>query len=88
MLICGSVRRAGERLRITAHLIDGATGCYLWSESVDAVTTDVFAAQERVADAIVKKLEPSWVTIGWPSDRDGRRRTSRHTTCTSRAGIT
>src|SRR5580765_8730784 len=58
MLICGSVRRAGERLRITAHVIDGATGCYLWSESVDAVTTDVFAAQERVADAIVKKLEP------------------------------
>jgi len=58
MVICGSVRRAGERLRITAHVIDGATGCYLWSESVDAVTTDVFAAQERVADAIVKKLEP------------------------------
>jgi serine/threonine-protein kinase len=58
MLICGSVRRAGERLRITTHLIDGASGCYLWSESVDAVTSDVFAAQERVADAIVKKLEP------------------------------
>src|SRR5205085_8079431 len=34
------------------------TGCYLWSESVDALAADVFSAQERVAEAIVKKLEP------------------------------
>ena len=58
MIIGGSVRRSGERLRVTAQLVDGASGCYLWSESVDAVTTDVFAAQERVAEAIVRKLEP------------------------------
>jgi serine/threonine-protein kinase len=59
MIIGGSVRRSGERLRVTAQLMDGASGCYLWSESVDAVTTDVFAAQERVADTIVKKIEPA-----------------------------
>ena len=58
MIIGGSVRRSGERLRVTAQLIDGASGCYLWSESVDAETRDVFAAQERVADTIVKKIEP------------------------------
>jgi TolB-like protein/Tfp pilus assembly protein PilF len=58
MIIGGSVRRAGDRLRVIAQLVDGASGCYLWSESVDALTTDGFAAQERVADAIVRKLEP------------------------------
>jgi serine/threonine-protein kinase len=58
LVICGSVRRSGDRLRVTVQLVDGASGCYLWSESVDAVTTDVFSAQERVADAIVKRLEP------------------------------
>src|SRR5436305_666868 len=50
MIISGSVRRSGERLRMTAQLVDGATGCYLWSEAVDATLTDVFPAQERVAE--------------------------------------
>jgi TolB-like protein/Flp pilus assembly protein TadD len=58
MIIGGSVRRSGERLRVTAQLIDGATGCYLWSESVDSPIADLFAVQERVADAIASKLEP------------------------------
>jgi serine/threonine-protein kinase len=58
MIICGSVRRSADRLRVTAQLVDGATGCYLWSESVDAIAADVFSAQERVAEAIVRKLEP------------------------------
>jgi serine/threonine-protein kinase len=43
---------------VTAQLVDGPTGCYLWSESVDAPIADLFAAQERVAEAIAKKLEP------------------------------
>ena len=58
MIIAGTVRRSGDRLRTTAQLIDGATGCYLWSESVDATIADVFAAQERIADAIAARLEP------------------------------
>ncbi len=58
MIIGGSVRRSGERLRVTAQLVDGATGCYLWSESVDSPIADLFAVQERVADAIAGKLEP------------------------------
>src|SRR4051812_41717458 len=52
MIINGSVRRSGDRLRITAQLVDGATGCYIWSESVDATLLDLFPAQERVAQAI------------------------------------
>ena len=51
MIISGSVRQSGERLRVTAQLIDGASGCYIWSESVDATLDDLFAAQERVAEA-------------------------------------
>ena len=58
MIISGSVRRSGERLRVTAQLVDGATGCYIWSESVDSSVGDVFTAQERVADAVVKRIEP------------------------------
>jgi TolB-like protein/Flp pilus assembly protein TadD len=58
MIINGSVRRSGERLRITAQLVDGATGCYLWSESVDATLIDLFPAQERVAEAIAARIEP------------------------------
>jgi serine/threonine-protein kinase len=58
MIISGSVRRSGDRLRTTAQLIDGATGCYIWSESVDSSVTDVFAAQERIAEAIAARIEP------------------------------
>ena len=58
MIISGSVRRSGERLRVTAQLVDGATGCYIWSESVDSSVGDVFTAQERVAEAVVKRIEP------------------------------
>ena len=58
MIISGSVRRSGERLRVTAQLIDGATGCYIWSESVDAMVGEPFPAQERVAEAIAKRIEP------------------------------
>jgi TolB-like protein/Tfp pilus assembly protein PilF len=57
LIISGSVRRSGDRLRVTAQLVDGASGCYLWSESVDAPLGDVFAAQESVAAAIFHKLE-------------------------------
>ena len=58
MIINGSVRHSGERLRITAQLVDGATGCYIWSESVDATLIDLFPAQERVAAAIAARIEP------------------------------
>ena len=58
MIISGSLRRSGDRLRLTAQLVDGATGCYLWSESVDASVGDLFAAQERVAEAIAARIEP------------------------------
>ena len=58
MVLTGGVRQSGDRVRVTVHLIDTATTSYLWSESVDALLSDPFAAQEIVAAAVVAKLEP------------------------------
>jgi len=53
----GSVRRSGERLRITAQLIDVANGFHHWSERFDRALADVFAIQDEIALAIVEKLK-------------------------------
>ena len=58
MVLSGGVRRSGDRVRVTVHLVDTATASYLWSESIDTALADLFAAQERVAEAVVTKLEP------------------------------
>jgi len=55
-LLEGSVRRAGNRLRITAQLVKVADGSHLWSERYDRRLEDVFAIQEEIALAIVEKL--------------------------------
>jgi serine/threonine-protein kinase len=52
----GSVRRAGDRLRITAQLIDVRDGYHLWSERYDREASDVFAIQDEISLAIVDKL--------------------------------
>jgi TolB-like protein/Tfp pilus assembly protein PilF len=69
MIVSGSVRVSGTRLRIAAQLVDAASRCYLWSESIDADTTDFFGAQERVARAIVQRLEPEFAEGPRPSGR-------------------
>lgn len=53
----GSVRKAGNRLRVTAQLIDVATGYHLWSERYDRELADVFAIQDEIATAIVNALK-------------------------------
>jgi serine/threonine-protein kinase len=52
----GSVRRAGNRLRITAQLIDVADGYHLWSERYDRELDDIFAIQDDIAVSIAQKL--------------------------------
>src|SRR5262249_407284 len=49
----GSVRRSGDRVRITAQLNDAATGSHLWAERYDRALADVFAVQDEITDAIV-----------------------------------
>ena len=53
----GSVRRAGDTLRITARLIDASTDDHLWTEKYDGAVGDVFLFQERLARTIVDALE-------------------------------
>ncbi len=52
----GSVRRVGNRVRITAKLIEGATGHQIWSERYDRILDDIFAVQDDVAQKIVVML--------------------------------
>jgi len=54
----GSVRKTGERVRISAQLIDGATGNHLWAERFDRKLNDVFAIQDEITQAIVGQIEP------------------------------
>jgi adenylate cyclase len=54
----GSIRKAGDRVRVTAQLIDAATGNHLWAERYDRTLEDVFAVQEEVTRSIVAALEP------------------------------
>ncbi len=53
----GSVRKSGSRVRITAQLIDGATGDHLWAERYDRDLTDIFAIQDEISKAIVEALK-------------------------------
>jgi Tfp pilus assembly protein PilF len=53
----GSVRKAGDRLRITAQLIDVESGYHLWSESYDRDLTDIFAIQDDITNRIVAALQ-------------------------------
>jgi adenylate cyclase len=53
----GSVRRAGDRVRITAQLIDVATDSHLWSETYDREMKDVFAIQDDIAQSITDALK-------------------------------
>ena len=53
----GSVRKAGDRVRITAQLIHAEDGFHLWSETYDRQLDDIFAVQEEIASAISEQLE-------------------------------
>jgi adenylate cyclase len=52
----GSVRKAGNRVRITAQLLDGATGGHIWAERYDRELVDIFAVQDEIAKSIVSAL--------------------------------
>jgi serine/threonine-protein kinase len=71
VVVNGSVRVSGERLRVTTQLLDGTSGYYLWSESIDVSISDPIAAQELIAKAVLSKLGPLL--------SDGEHHVSRHT---------
>jgi len=66
MLLEGSVRSAGDRIRVTAQLIEADSGFHVWSESFDRRFADVFELQDELAGAIVQALK---ISLG---DGEGR----------------
>jgi adenylate cyclase len=54
----GSVRKGGDRVRITAQLIDASTGNHLWADRYDGDLTDVFALQDEITTKVVAAIEP------------------------------
>jgi Tfp pilus assembly protein PilF len=69
----GTVRKAGDRLRITAQLVSAEDGCHLWSEGYDRETADVFAVQEEIARSVVDRLKVT------PTEAPGGPLIRRHT---------
>lgn len=53
----GSVRKAGNRVRITGQLIDGRTGFHIWADRFDRDLTDIFAIQDEITRTIVDQLK-------------------------------
>ena len=57
-LIEGSVRRSGDRIRVTTQLIDGATGGHLWADRFDGAPADIFDFQDAITDTVIGFVEP------------------------------
>jgi TolB-like protein/class 3 adenylate cyclase len=56
----GSVRKAGNRVRITGQLIDAATRAHLWADRFDGALEDVFDLQDRITESVVGALQPTF----------------------------
>jgi TolB-like protein/class 3 adenylate cyclase len=69
----GSVRKAGNRVRITAQLIEAARGTHIWSERYDRDLADVFAVQDEITESVVGAIEPELLQV----ERDRAARRSR-----------
>jgi TolB-like protein/Tfp pilus assembly protein PilF/predicted Ser/Thr protein kinase len=69
----GTVRKSGDRLRITAQLVSGEDGCHIWSEGYNRELADVLGVQEGIAQNVVDKLQ---ITL---ADVQAARLTRRHT---------
>jgi TolB-like protein/Tfp pilus assembly protein PilF len=67
----GTVRRAGDRVRVTAQLVDAESGAHLWAERYDRALEDVFAVQEEIARSIVTTVVQRVIDAG---EIAGRRR--------------
>jgi len=59
----GSIRKAGNRVRITAQLIDAASGNHIWAERYDRDLEDIFAVQDEIVETIAGRLGPEVDTL-------------------------
>ncbi|WP_262268407.1 adenylate/guanylate cyclase domain-containing protein [Microvirga yunnanensis] len=58
----GAIRRAGTRVRITAQLVETATGHHIWAERFEGDLTDIFDLQDRITSGVVTAVEPNLLT--------------------------
>jgi TolB-like protein/Tfp pilus assembly protein PilF len=56
LIVTGSLRTSGQQVRVTTQLVDAASGCYVWSESIDGQAEDTFVLQERIAERVSERL--------------------------------
>jgi adenylate cyclase len=59
----GSVRKAGSRVRVTAQLIEAASGTHLWGERYDRDLADTFAMQDEITESVVGAIEPELLQV-------------------------
>lgn len=71
----GSVRRAGDRVRVTAQLVEAESGRHIWAERYDRTVGDIFAVQDAITDTIAAMLEPE---ISHAERERARRRPPEH----------
>ena len=69
----GSVRKVGDRIRITAQLLDAASGAHLWGDRFDSAIENIFALQDNVASSVAGVIEPTL-------EREEYRRSTRRPT--------
>lgn len=55
----GSIRRMGDHLRVTAQLLDAASGAQLWAERYEGAAADIFSFQDRITEGVVGVIEPT-----------------------------
>jgi adenylate cyclase len=58
-VLAGSVRRGGERLRVSAQLADAETGTQVWAERYDRDLRDIFTVQDEITEAVARSIEPA-----------------------------
>lgn len=56
------MRKSGQRLRITAQLLDAITGNHIWSERYDRELTDIFALQDEITSSVAAAIEPKFLS--------------------------
>jgi len=70
-LLEGSVRKAGNRIRVSVQLVNVADSSHLWSETYDRTLDDIFAVQDDIAHSVVKELRTTLLGDGDDSDASG-----------------
>ena len=81
----GSVRKAGQRVRVTAQLIDGGSGGHVWAERYDRDLADIFAVQDDVTEQIVRALAVQLTDAGSNPSSRGRPENPEAYDCVLRA---